>query len=239
MPTLDEAFEAVHTALLDFFGPPPTEFESLDTFETMVAVLLNRVTGGTGSKAGLDGLAENGLLTPERLAKAEIPEIVDAMRGRAASVPTGSLAPLRQLARWLVDHHDGRADSLFDPRQSIASLHTELAGLNAISQSGADALILYALKKPSYPVDHATFRVLVRHNWLDPSATYDEAREVVVDHAATQADRREGDAANLLADLAHGMQQLGRRFCRKARPHCDGCPLESFLPEGGAREIDA
>jgi endonuclease III related protein len=239
MPTLDEAFEAVHTALLDFFGPPPTEFESLDTFESMVAVLLNRGMGGTGSKKGLDGLAENGLLTPERLAKAEIPEIVDAVRGQAVSVPTRSLAPLKQLARWLVDHHDARADSLFDPDQSIESLRAELAGLNGISQSGADALILYALKKPSYPVDRATFRVLVRHDWLEPSSTYDEARELVVDHAATQADRREGDAASLLAELAHGMQQLGRRFCRTAGPHCDGCPLESFLPEGGAREIDA
>ena len=85
MPTLDDSFEAVHTALLDRFGPPQTEFESLDTFETMVAVLLNRVMGGTGLKAGLDGLAENGLLTPERLATAEIPEMVDAMRGRGVS----------------------------------------------------------------------------------------------------------------------------------------------------------
>jgi endonuclease-3 related protein len=239
MPTLDDSFEAIHTALLDRFGPPPTEFESSDTFETMVAVLLNRVTGGTGSKEGLDGLAEHGLLTPERLARAEIPEIIDAMRGRAVSVPARSLAPLRQLARWLVDHHDAQADSLFDSHQSIDCLRAELAGLNGISQSGADALILYALKKPSYPVDRATFRVLVRHDWLEPSATYDEARELMVDHAATQADRREGNAASLLAELAHGMQQLGRRFCRTARPRCDGCPLESLLPEGGAREIDA
>jgi endonuclease III len=35
------------------------------------------------------------------------------------------------------------------------------------------------------------------------------------------------------------MKQLGGRFCRTARPRCDGCPLEPFLPEGGAREIDA
>ena len=138
-----------------------------------------------------------------------------------------------------MEHHDAQADSLFDPHQSIESLRAELAGLNGISQSGADALILYGLKKPSYPVDRATFRVLVRHDWLEPSATYDEARELVVDHAATQADRREADAASLLAELAHGMQQLGRRFCRTGAPRCDGCPLESFLPEGGAREIDA
>jgi endonuclease III related protein len=100
-------------------------------------------------------------------------------------------------------------------------------------------LILYALKRPSYPVDRATFRVLVRHDWLEPTATYEEARDLIVDHALNQANLREGDGANLLAELAHGMEQLGRRFCRAARPRCDGCPLEPFLPEGGAREIDA
>jgi endonuclease-3 related protein len=239
MPTLDDSFEAVHTALIDYFGPPLTEFEGLDPFEAMVAVLLDRATSGTGSKAGLEGLGDEGLLTPERLAKAEIPEIMDAIRGQGVSAPARSVAPLRQLARWLVEHHEARVDSLFDPHRSTDTLRGELAGLNGISVTGADAVILYALKKPSYPVDRATFRVLVRHDWLEPTTTYEDAREVVVDHAVNQADLREGDAASLLAELAHGMQQVGRRFCRTARPRCDGCPLEPFLPEGGAREIDA
>jgi endonuclease III related protein len=238
MPTLDDSFEAVQTALLDHFGPPPTEFEGLDPFEAMVAVLLHRATGRTGSNAGLEGLGDDGLLTPEGLAKAEIPEIMDAIHGHGVSAPARSIAPLRQLARWLVDHHEARVDSLFDPHRSADTLRGELAGLNGISVSGADALILYALKKPSYPVDRATFRVLVRHDWLEPTATYEEARDLIVDHALKEADLRERDAASVLAELAHGMQQLGRRFCRTARPLCDGCPLEPVLPEGGAREID-
>jgi len=239
MPTLDDSFEAVSTALLDYFGPRPSEYEGLDPFETIVAVLLDRATGGTGSKAGLEGLGEGSLLTPERMARAEIPEIMDAIREQGVSAPARNVAPLRQVARWLVDHHEGCVDELFDPHRSTDTLRGELAGLNGISVSGADALILYALKKPSYPVDRATFRVLVRHDWLEQTAMYEEARDLMVDHAVNQADRREGDAANLLADLGHGMQQVGRRFCRTARPRCDGCPLEQFLPEGGARQIDA
>ena len=47
------------------------------------------------------------------------------------------------------------------------------------------------------------------------------------------------DAASLLIDLAHGMEQLGRRYCRAAAPRCEGCPLECLLPEGGPREVDA
>ena len=103
--------------------------------------------------------------------------------------------------------------------------------------AGADAILLYALKRPSYPVDRATYRVLVRHGWLDPTATYDEARDLLVDSVTDRADvlNEEEDPAVELAELAHGMEQLGRRFCRAAAPHCDGCPLESLLPEGGPR----
>ena len=58
-----------------------------------MAVLLDRATGGsTGSKPGLEGLADDGLLSPERLAKAEIPEIMDAIRGHGVSAPARSLA---------------------------------------------------------------------------------------------------------------------------------------------------
>jgi endonuclease-3 related protein len=239
MPTLDDSFAAVHTALVDHFGPPPTDSDRLDIFEAMVAVLLDRATGGTGSKSGLEGLADSDLLTPERLANADILDIVDAVSDHGVKAPARSLAPLLRLARWFVDENIAHVDWLVDPHRSTDTMREELVGLNGISQSAADALILYALKKPSYPVDRATFRVLVRHDWLDPTATYDEARELIVGYAVDQGDLRETDAVSVLAELAHGMHQIGRRFCRMARPRCDGCPLESFLPAGGAREIDA
>jgi endonuclease III related protein len=239
MPTLDDSLDTVRTALLDYFGPPPDDYTSLDPFEAVVAVVLDRGTGGVGSKAGLERLGDNDLLTPDRMANADIPEIMDAIRGQGVSVPARNAAPLRQLARWLMEHHEGCTDSLFDPQLSTDSIRRELAALNGISVSGADALILYALKKPSYPVDRATFRVLVRHGWLEPTATYEEARDLIVDPAVKEADTRQSDVASLLADLAHGMKLVGRRFCRSARPRCDGCPLEPVLPEGGAREIDA
>ena len=100
------------------------------------------------------------------------------------------------------------------------------------------AILLFALKRPSYPVDRATFRVLVRHAWLDPNALYDEARDLLVSQAVESGDVPDGLAANRLIDIARGMGQLGRRFCRAAGPRCDQCPLEPVLPEGGPREVD-
>ena len=80
MPTLDDAFSTVCEALIEHFGPPPADFEGLAPFEAMIAVLLDRELGGSRWSAALDGLDESGLLTPDRLAEADIPEISDALR---------------------------------------------------------------------------------------------------------------------------------------------------------------
>jgi endonuclease-3 related protein len=246
MPTLDDAFPAVRAALVEYFGRTSAHFDHLDPFEAMVAVLLDRTIGGPRGLAALEGLRDADLMTPDRLVEAAIPEIIDALGEKGVNAPARSVAPLKHLARWLVEHHGGRVASLSDPHRSTDWLRGELAAINGIGAIAADALLLYALKRPSYPVDRATFRVLVRHAWLDPTASYDEARDLLVDHAAREADMLVEDEpheldelSSQLADLAHGMAEVGRRFCRVAAPHCDGCPLERVLPEGGPRDVDA
>jgi endonuclease III related protein len=239
MPTLDDAFDAVCSAWLEHFGPPPDGCDDLAPFEAMIAVLLGRGSGVERVRPVLDGLAEAGLLAPDRLAEADLVEIGDRLRESVPSLPINAIAPLKRLACWLRDHHQGRVDSLFDPHHSTGWLRGELAGIKGIGLSTADAIVLFALRRPSYPVDRASFRVLVRHGWLDPTATYDEARDLLVDAALGRADFVEDEAASALAELAHGMERLGRRYCRVAAPRCEGCPLEKLLPEGGPRELDA
>jgi endonuclease-3 related protein len=137
-----------------------------------------------------------------------------------------------------VEHHGGRVESLLNPDRSTDWLRGELSGIRGIGLATADAIVLFALERPSYPVDRATFRILVRHGWLDVSAGYDEARELLVGHAVEQGDVPDGEAADRLNDLARGMMQVGRRYCRAAAPKCEQCPLEVVLPEGGPREVD-
>ncbi len=101
MPTLDDAFEAVRTALVEHFGPAANDFEGLAPFEAMVAVVLDRAMGGSRWRAALDGLDDDGLLSPERLADAEIPEIADALRENGVAATAKTIAPLKHLARWV------------------------------------------------------------------------------------------------------------------------------------------
>ncbi|MGP0067470.1 MAG: endonuclease III [Isosphaeraceae bacterium] len=240
MPTLDEAFETLHSALVESFGSARSEFEGLAPFEAMLAVLLARTLSESNWRSALDGLREADLLTPEALAGAEVIEIGDAVRKKGRSVSAETLAPLRHLARWLVEHHDGRVDALFNPDRSSRWLFGEIAAIKGVGIKGADAILLHALKRPSYPVDRATYRILVRHGWIDPTASYEEARDLLIDQVAPdlasdmdKAESLDVRQVNELADIAHGMEQVGRRFCRAATTDCGECPLESLLPEGG------
>ncbi len=76
----------------------------------------------------------------------------------------------------------------------------------------------------------------MRHGWLDPTASYDEARDLLVDRAVGyESPEDEQEGVDVLLQSAHGMEQIGHRFCRAAVTDCEQCPLESLLPEGGPR----
>ncbi len=239
MPTLDQAFPQVREALLERFGGPADQYKGLDPFAVMVAVVLERNGAASHRDAAVAALDKAGFLTPYDLREAELFEIADALSEAGLNLSAQRLAVLPRLARWLAVDHEGEAEELLDDPPSTTELRDELAAIKGIGAPGADAILLFALDRPSYPVDRATFRVLARHAWLDPSAGYDDARDLVVDHATGFAGRSGRETTKVLEDFAHGMEKLGRKYCRAQAPICEGCPLEELLPDGGPREADA
>ncbi len=239
MPTLDEAFSQVREALLQRFNEPTNRFAGLDPFAAMVGVVLERNGAGAHLDLAMSALDKAGFLSSYELQEAEVFQIADVLREAGLDVSAQRLAVLPRLARWLVSDHDGDADLLLESSLSLAALRDELSAIGGVSAPTADAVLLFALDRSSYPVDRASYRVLARHGWLDPSAAYDEARGTVVDHASEFAARRGLTTTDVLKGLAHGMERLGRVHCRAAAPLCEGCPFETLLPEGGPREADA
>ena len=240
MPTLNESFEPMYSALVSAFGSAPADFEGLDPFESLVAVLLSRGLAESTWRPVLDGLREADLLTPQGLAEAEIIELGDAVRQKGRSISPETIAPLRHFARWLIAHFDGRIDLLINSDRSAGWLYGELAAIKGVGTKGADEILLHVLKRPAYPVDRSTYRILVRHGWLDPSADYEEARDLLLSQVATAPDfdpssmeAEDHHRVRLLVNLASGMEQIGRRYCRVSSIQCEDCPLVSLLPEGG------
>ncbi len=225
MPTFDEALPLIRAAAADPGGSVAARLHEHEPFGAMVAALLARQVAPSIGESVVNALGEQGLLEPARLDEAGLPEVQDALHGKVRSVSVRTLAPLKHLARWIVERYDGRVESFTDSGRSTDELREELAGVRGVGLVGADAILLAALERPTYPVDRGTYRILVRHGWLDGSATYDDARELVVQHA--------GADPGVLIGLAAGMEELAGRFCRASAPRCDACPLRSLLPEGG------
>ncbi len=203
--------------------------QDADPFGAMVAVLLARQVGPAAVVAIVDGLRDAGLLDPVHLDLAAAPEIQDALAGRVRSFSLRTIGPAKQLAHWIAEHYNGRADELVRSDRSTDDIRTELAAIRGIGPAGADAILVSSLHRPAYAVDRGTYRILVRHGWLDTAADYEEVRDLLVHHAG-------GDPA-LLVGLAAGMDALATRYCRASAPRCDACPLRPFLLDGGPVEV--
>lgn len=199
-------------------------------FEAAVAYAASgTLSPGRGERL-TSALDRSRLLEPDALATASLEEVVDTLRDRRVEPDPKILRLLQRVAAWYRDHRD---DLEFEPgpgedRPSFP--HDELSAINGVGRATADAIALHVFGVPIYPVDRATYRILVRHGWIDPTADYDEASQAVVAAA-------EGDAA-LLAGVSDAFAGIGRRYCKATGPRCELCPLKSVLPDDGPIEVD-
>jgi adenine-specific DNA glycosylase len=113
-------------------------------------------------------------------------------------------------------------------------IRRELLSLPGIGHSTADNILLYAGQVPIYMVDTFTMRVLTRHGIAEPHANESQIQELI--HQELTPDE-EPYGAELFQKMQNFLVRLGRDFCDKSRPDCFCCPLNIYLPEGGARGL--
>ncbi len=213
MPNFTDAIPVILAALDGPEERPPHQ----GTFESVVTAYLAQWGEDRAVEQAIDALRDEGWLDPEALAAADEAAIADAWREAGARGLIKLVPALQRLARWA-------AGSLRDGA-STEALREGLRGIKGVGAATADAILLRGLGRAAYPVDRATYRVLVRHGWLEPTAAYDEARSLV---EAALPDDPTG-----LARLSEGFEQVGRLWCRASVAKCERCPLRPLLPEGG------
>ena len=174
------------------------------------------------TRVAIDDLRESGCSDPHTLAGADPVEIAEAFRAGGSKSLVKLAGPLVKLARWFAATFDGDSDDGSTPTESIRD---GLRAVKGIGPATADAILLGGFGRAAYPVDRATYRILVRHGWIDQGAEYDEVRSLVEGALPD-------DPANL-ARLSEDFEALGRLTCRATVAKCDRCPLQGLLPEGG------
>ncbi len=227
MPRLGDSRLALLESLGERYGllPVPGVGPFSDPFEAITAVALALVAESRTAAAALAALRDAGLLDPGRLAVINPLELDDIFQQARVKLDSKLLRPLQKLAGW-VSERDLGADGL--GQLSTESLREAWRSLRGIGPATADALLLFGLERATYPVDRASYRIMVRHGWLDPSSDYDEARSTLESIAL--------DDPATLAQVALGFEKLGREVCKPGTSRCDRCPLQPLLPDGGPIE---
>ena len=96
-------------------------------------------------------------------------------------------------------------------------LRDELLGLYGIGEESADAILLYAGRYPTFVVDAYTRRILLRHQMIADSASYEEIRSLFMNNLTHD----EGHFNEYHALLV----RVGKEYCRPREPLCSECPL--------------
>jgi endonuclease-3 related protein len=227
MPSLDVSYPEFRLALIERYGLPRALNTGREPFEALVATVLGKALDGPKLNAALDALRDDGLLDPQTMAAAAMDEITEALTSAGLRAPRAVLAPLPRLARWLDELHHGSIEELtgLSSRVATEQIREELSAINGLGPVTADAALLHAFGRPTYPLDRATYRVLARHGWIEPEATREEAREVIESLAPDEP----GELARLWVWFA----QIGKDHCRSSAPRCERCPLRPYLPQTG------
>jgi len=219
------ALQEVYQKLLDAFGPQ--NWWPGDThFEMMVGAILVQNTNWQNVERAITNLRAADLLEPQALFDVSQEELEELIR------PAGyyriKAKRLRSLLGFLVNRYDGSIEAMF--RTPLSKLRQELLGIHGVGPETADSILLYAGSLPTFVVDAYTHRILSRHGWIDPESDYHQIQEYF--HDRLPAD------VSMFNEFHALLVYLGKHYCKKSRPLCETCPLQSMLPQGGPVGID-
>jgi endonuclease III related protein len=246
-----EEIRRYYDALYRAWGPQhwwPAE----TAFEVIVGAYLTQNTAWTNVERALANLRAAGILSVEGIRKARLPRLERLIR------PSGYFRQkarrLKTFVSFLDRRYRGSLDLLLS--QPTQELRDELLALNGVGPETADSILLYAGNHPVFVVDAYTRRIAERHGIVEENAEYEKIRylfehalaplaeqtspEVVADSESAFRGARHAPSAMSTAGRtalvqiyndAHGLiVGVGKHYCRKTKPNCDGCPLQSFLP---------
>ena len=223
-------------------------------FEVIVGAYLTQNTAWVNVERALANLRRANLLSVDGIRAVKLSRLQRLIR------PSGyfrqKAGRLKTFIKFLDDRYDGSLQRLFS--EPTEKLRDELLSLNGVGPETADSILLYAGNRPVFVVDAYTRRILDRHGIKPEKTSYEEIRQLFQMSLGFVATEQEGSrsaarpqpgtfgAAHPPSPMSttprtalvqvynemHGMiVGVGKNYCRKAKPACEQCPLQKFLPE--------
>ena len=130
---------------------------------------------------------------------------------------------LKALARYMGDEYDDDIEAM--RTEDCVKLRRELLAVKGIGEETADAILLYALGKPSFVIDAYTRRLFSRLGITPDSEDYSAYQQMFSDNLPSNT--------ALFSEYHALIVQHCKEACRKT-PVCEGCCLREICPTGRA-----
>jgi endonuclease III related protein len=186
-------------------------------FEIMAGAILTQSAAWGNVEKAIGNLKESGNLSPSAIRELPIAELAKLV------YPSGyynaKARKLKALAEWLGRYEDdlSRLDS-----RPTGELRQELLNVYGIGQETADAILLYALRRPVFVIDAYTRRLFSRLDIKPERDTYEDWQKLFVDNLPTDL--------GLFAEYHALIIRQGKDKCRKTA-RCEDCCLGAHCPE--------
>jgi endonuclease-3 related protein len=182
-------------------------------FEVCLGAILTQNTAWTNAERALRGLAAEGLLSYDALVAVSDDRLAELLR------PSGTYRVkadrVRAFLDFLAREYGGRVEGM--AAEEPAVLRRKLLAVRGIGPETADAIALYAARRPLFVVDAYTRRVFGRLGLLRGGETYAEVQALFMGHLPADVP--------LYQDYHAQIVRLAKDVCRKV-PRCTECALE-------------
>lgn len=187
------------------------------SLEIMIGAILTQNTAWTNVEKAINNLKQKSLLSLPALHALSEEALAEHIR------PAGffriKAKRIKALLNWIEAYCGSNIGAL--SATGTEQLREELLAIKGIGPETADAILLYALNRPSFVVDEYTRRIFSRHGLIWEDIPYFELRDFFMDVL-------EPDVA-LFNEYHALIVRVGKKWCKRTKPLCDTCPLKDFL----------
>ncbi len=184
------------------------------SFEVLVGAILTQNTNWLNVEKALANLENAGKLSFYSLSAMSVGELAEYIR--PAGYYSVKAKRLKNLIQMIEDKYEGELsffieDNLEDSRENLLQV-------KGVGPETADAILLYAAKKPVFVVDTYTHRVFSRHNMVEEDTNYQSLQQEFLDNLP--------DDVVLFNEFHALIVAVAKEFCKKTNPLCIKCPLQ-------------
>ncbi|MCW5199298.1 endonuclease III domain-containing protein [Desulfobulbus sp. F1] len=177
----------------------------------MIGAVLTQNTNWCNVEKAIANLKATELFSPAALSALPLETLAEYIH--PAGYHNLKAARLKNLLA-LIEEQGGVQDLLNQPTTALREL---LLAVKGIGPETADSIVLYAASKPIFVVDTYTSRILMRHGLIPEDSDYFQIQDLFMDNLEEDV---------VLFNEYHALLvRVGKEFCGKSKPKCEGCPL--------------